>query len=393
MSRISVLVIAVALLSLNAQTVGAATSTVFLDMSPTSTFAQQFCPLVGGVNTCAVEGSAKDSKGNLYLAMALPKGQILKVIPDGTVTIYATFPLSNAQDPTALDFDAVNLRLAFDKNDNLYASYIDVVDTISKTPTAYTGVWEIPVGGGQCVLSSGPCAMVWPKTLTTPLLRFPDGIALGGRGILYVADSQMGNIWRVNLGTGSAILWSGVDANSSPNFLSGNPFDILLGFSSDPVLNRGLGVTTIALDSEGGNLYAATFDRGAVVRVPVNNDGSAGTQEVVLDLSAQDQQLDGIYIDNKSATLFVTHEISQLNALVNFIFNGGPFVSLIDGHEVLAADLSQSNIIFSSLVNVPALGEAAAVITGIGSKKKDLYVNVLGSTEGATTPKIMKVTF
>jgi len=64
--------------------------------------------------------------------------------------------------------------------------------------------------------------------------------------------------------------------------------------------------------------------------------------------------------------------------LVNFIFNGGPFVSLIDGHEVLAADLSQSNIIFSSLVNVPALGEAAAVITGIGSKKKDLYVNVLG---------------
>lgn len=361
----------------------------FLDMSPTSSFAQQYCP----ANNCAVEGSAKDSKGNLYLAMALPKGKIFKVTPDGDVSVYATFPISNAQNPTAVDFDAVNLRLAFDKHDVMYATYIDVVDTVSKTPTAYTGVWKIPEGGGNCDLSSGPCVKIFPQNLTTLLLRFPDGLDLDNKGNLYVADPQMGNIWKIDLNTRNGSVWAGVDANSSPNYLKGNPFYIILGFSTNPLVNRGLGIVSLALDKKAENIYAATFDGGSVVRIPINEDGSAGAQQVLLDVSPQDKQLDAIYVDKKDGVVYVTHDNSQFNALINFIFNGGPFVPPIDGHEIFAGEVNKhdNSVVFNSIINDPIIGVTTGVINGIDKKNDNtLYIDVFGSVEGATTPKIVK---
>lgn len=371
---------------------------VFLDMSPSSSFAQQYCPVVGGVNTCAVEGSAKDSKGNLYLAMALPKGIIFKVTPAAVASIYATFPISNATDPSATDFDAVNLRLAFDKHDVLYATYIDVDNPATKVPTAYTGVWHIPEGGGNCSLNSGPCVKIWPTSTTTPLLRFPDGLALDERGndkgSLYVADAQMGNIWKVDINTGNAVLWSGVDANSSPNYLEGNPFNIILGFSTNPSINRGLGIVSVALDKNANYLYAATFDGGKVVQIPINKDGTAGTQKVLLDVLPQDFQLDAIYFDDRKNTIYVTNDNDQFNALINFIFNGGPFFPPLDGHQIYAADASNpSNIQFTSILNDPVLGVTTGVINGIDKKNSPvLYIDVFGSVEGATTPKIVTAT-
>jgi sugar lactone lactonase YvrE len=385
------LIVPLSFLFFNASSFATTTYTLstFLDMCPTSSFAQQYCP----ANNCAVEGSAKDSKGNLYLAMALPKGQIFKVTPEGTASVYATFPISNAQDPAAVDFDAVNLRLAFDKHDVMYATYIDVVDTVSKVPTAYTGVWKIPVGGGNCSLSSGPCVKIFPQNLTTPLLRFPDGLDLDGKGNLYIADPQMGNIWKIDLDTGNGAVWAGVDAGSSPNYLKGNPFNIILGFSTNPLVNRGLGIVSLALDKKADNIYAATFDDGSVVRIPINNDGSAGAQQVLLDVSAQDKQLDAIYIDKKDNVVYVTNDNSQFNALINFIFNGGPFVPPIDGHEIYAGKINKhdNSVVFSSIINDPIIGVTTGVINGIDKKNDNtLYIDVFGSVEGATKPKIVK---
>lgn len=369
------------------------TLATFLDMSPSSTFAQQHCPLVSGVYTCSPEGSTKDKHGNLYLAMALPKGNIFKVTPDGDVSVYATFPISNATDPTAVDFDAVNLRLAFDQKDNMYATYIDVDNPSSKIPTAYTGLWRIPPGGGSCSLTSGPCEKVWPATTTTPLLRFPDGVALDGNHTAYIADAQMGNIWQVDLKSGEGTLWSGTDAGSTPNYLKGNPQNIFLGFSANPAVNRGLGIVSLVVDSKDRNIYASTFDGAKVVKIPINKNGAAGSQEVVANFLSLDQELDAIYLDEKDNILYVTNINSQFNAFINFIFNGGPFALPVDSHQVYAANLDDDSPVFNSILNDPVLGTTAGVVNGIGAKKNDvLYINVFGSVNGATTPKVMTAT-
>ena len=364
---------------------------VFLDMSPSSPFAQQYCPLISGVYTCAVEGSAVDSKGNLYLSMALPKGEIFKVTPAGTPSIYATFPLSNATNPTATDFDGVNLRLAFDSQDVLYATYIDVNNPTAKVPTAYTGLWKIPQGGGNCSLTSGPCVKIWPQTTPSPLLRFPDGLVLDNFGNIYVADAQMGNIWKVNRFTGQGTLWAGVDANSNPNYLEGNPDNIVLGFSTNPAVNRGLGIVGLTIDNENANLYASTFDGGSVVQIPINFNGSAGKQKVLLNLLPQDYQLDAIYLDKATDILYTTHDNSQFNALIASIFSGGPIVPPLDGHEIYAAFVGFGNPVFQSIINDPTLGVTTGVVHNPNTLDPfDLYVDVYGSVQGATTPKILK---
>lgn len=55
--------------------------------------------------------------------------------------------------------------------------------------------------------------------------------------------------------------------------LDGNPAAPVLGFHS-------VGVDGIAFDEDKDNLYLGNLDYGRIVRVPVRNDGSAGTPVV-----------------------------------------------------------------------------------------------------------------
>ena len=210
----------------------------FIDMSPSSAFAQTFCPNIQGVRTCSPEGSVRGVDGSLYVAMALPKATIIRLKPNGNASVYATFPLNNA-DPTAVDFNGVTLRLATDNRGFLYAAYISVVATTTFVPSEYSGLWKIAPGGGPCDLASGPCTKIWPAPfqVVAPPFRFGNGLVLDlsadrtGKGSIYVADSTMGNIVKIDLKSGQAAVWAGVDAGSSPNYLGGNPGNFILGGS------------------------------------------------------------------------------------------------------------------------------------------------------------------
>ena len=116
-------------------------------------------------------------------------------------------------------------------------------------------MWRIGRDGARSLLAALP-----PNGV-------PNGLALDARGNVYVADSALGTIWRVTpQGAVSAwvehpLLRGGRDA-CPPGEL---PFDV--------------GVNGIAFDRR-GDLYAAVMDRGLIVRVPVNRDGSAGAPVV-----------------------------------------------------------------------------------------------------------------
>jgi hypothetical protein len=347
-----------------------------------------------------VEGSAKGPDGNLYLAMALPKGKIFKVTPNGTASIYASFPVSDPN-TTAIDFDSVNLRLAFDDKGNMYAPFIDLTNTTTKTPSAYNGVWMIPPGGGTCSLTSGPCTKIWPQNEnTTPAVQFLDGVALDGKGSLYVADAQMGNIWKINIAAKTGQLWAGTDAGNNPNYLAGNPADFALG---SPI-GRGLGVTGLAMDTFATNLYAVTFDTGRTVRIPIKANGSAGTQQDILDLSSSDQELDAIFFDKVTQQLYVTRDETGFIGFVESLpcaLSPVPTCSLApyyDGHEILSTNVAAlelgltKSVTFNPIINNSLLGVTTGVVTApglLGDIDGVLYIDVFSDSDG-TGAKILR---
>ncbi len=374
----------------------------FVDMSPGSAFAQRFCPTdpTTGLKTCAPEGSLRGLDGNLYVAMALPKGTIMKITPQGQASIYATFPLNNAN-PTAVDFNSVNLRLATDIKGNLYTAYISVTDTVTKTPSVYNGIWKIPVGGGHCDLNTGPCTKIWPQPnqTVTPVFQFGDGITLDqnafltGKGYIYVADAQMGNIIKLNLAQKTANVWAGVDVASNPNYLEGDPGNFVLGGPA----SRGLGVISLAIDQLGKNIYATNFDGGSIIRIPINKDGTAGMQQKLLDVSTQDRELDAIYLDPIANVLYATNDNMEFHAFLTSFscaFSNPPTCSLVlpqDGHRVYAGFLGNGtgNVTFNPIIDNSILGTVTSVAPGDRLNFETLYLDVFSSTDG-TGPKILR---
>ncbi|KTD03957.1 hypothetical protein Lgee_0407 [Legionella geestiana] len=372
-----------------------------VDMSTNSEFARANCPVSNGNHTCNVAGSTRDILGNIYVTMVVPKGQIFKITPAGKTSLYATLDIGS-DDPAAIDNNNVAFRVTMDALANMYVSFRSVDTT--QNPTDMNGVWVVPAGGGHCALdSSNTCKKLFPAIgqTTNPVLRFVDGVTLDGFGNLYLADAQMGNVWKINLFSKNGALWAGTDAGSSPNFLAGNPIDILLG---SPLSGRGFGVVGLDYDKLKNVLYATNFDTGSVIAVPVKLNGSAGKQSVSLNLSAEDRQLEAIQIVDD---LFNVHgrKLVVANTLSGFIgfskfvgcqqnipgFCPAPFVQPSNGQQLLSANLdAPGGLNFQPLINNPELQAPASVINGV-LRSQTLYINALGQLDGSGS-KILKAT-
>ncbi len=107
---------------------------------------------------------------------------------------------------------------------------------------------------------------------------FPDDVDIDKAGNIYLTDLTYSGIFKIWT-DGKVTMWS-----------------------NDPLLNPtdeidSMGVNVCVLDKEEKNIYAATTTRvGRIVKIPINEDGSAGKAEL---FSTAHFPFDGIEIDDE----------------------------------------------------------------------------------------------
>jgi len=221
----------------------------------------------------APEGLAINGRGQIFTALA-NTGEILRLDERGGYTHVATVPslaLGSAGHTWGLEFDAQGSLYAayvwiskfYDENDPLHLACRDSTDQ-------YTGIYRVDVDTGKVtpVLTKRDG---WP-------VCFPDDIAIDSAGDLYVTDLTLSGVWKIKP-DGSFALWC-----SHP----------LLQWPADPYNAVVEGANDLVIDSQGRNLYVVTDGDPAIVRIPIESDGSAGLPSLIArDLAP----LDGVALD------------------------------------------------------------------------------------------------
>lgn len=199
------------------------------------------------------EGIAVDQEGNLYVSLS-PLGQIRKIAPDGTETLFVSLP-------TPAETASGVLGMAFDAAGNLYAGH-------GTGDPSTSGIYRIsPDGTFEVLPGSGE-------------IGFPNYPVFDDGGNLYVTDTIAGAIWRIPPG-GTAEQWLQDETLEGLNLP-----DVPMPF---PVGANGIAYRD-------GDLYVAVTEKAHVVRVPVLADGSAGEPEIVAG-GEELAVLDGIALD------------------------------------------------------------------------------------------------
>jgi sugar lactone lactonase YvrE len=221
--------------------------------------------------------------GDLYVSLGFA-GQVVKVTPAGAQTVCGAVSTG----------EGLLTGLAFDDAGNLYVA----AATFAADPAP--GVFEIPAGCGTPT-----------RVLTLPSSSFPNGLAFHG-GYLYVSDSAVGAIWRVQPGGGT------------------NPG---LPWYQDPLLapTKSIGANGIAFDAT-GKLYVVVADSGRVMRLTLNEEGYVSASSVV---SEQEQlrSADGIAFD-KDGNLYIS--VNDTNRLYRLTVPDGALTRLADRSDGLS---------------------------------------------------------
>ena len=208
------------------------------------------------------EGIALDSVGNVYVSLA-PLGEVRQIAPDGIQTVVTTL------DPEG-GFGL--LGLAVDDGDNVYAA-------LGSNNAETNGVYRVTPSGESTHLAG------------TEAIAMPNAIAFDPDGNVYITDTILGAVWRVPIG-GEAEIWIQ---------------DALL--EGTEVLEFGVPLGTNGIAYRQGALTVASMEKGQMVRIPINNDSSAGTPEVLI----ADEMLvgsDGVAFD-ETGDLFVVNIVTH----------------------------------------------------------------------------------
>jgi sugar lactone lactonase YvrE len=135
-------------------------------------------------------------------------------------------------------------------------------------------LWHVGAAGGVREL------------LALPEAALPNGITTLSPGVLLVADSVKGLIWRVDLAKKSVSTWLA---------------DPLLG-GFDPGIEPAIPAVN-GLKRHGGHLYASNMSLKHLVRIVIRPDGSAGAAEVYV----KDAFADDFVVDPKGRIFATTH--------------------------------------------------------------------------------------
>lgn len=256
----------------------------------------------------------------------------------------ATFDVVKAMDPA---MGQLPESMALDRFGNAYVSMANVVSKVTlrgemstlaalpvPTTTFTTGVKFGPDGqlyvGSGGLDPNGAVAGVWrisPSTGATAQFAqldrngFPNDLAFDDDGTVYVTDSFLGQVWKIDV-QGHASVWL------SDPLLAGDPALATLGHE--------FGADGIAFDRNKRNLYITNLDFGTIVRVTLTRDGSPGS----LSVFASDPRLqgaDGIAFDERGTLYVAVNAQDRLATVdrhgnVSVIAEGG----MLDGPSSLA---------------------------------------------------------
>ena len=197
----------------------------------------------------------------------------------------------------------------------------DIIDVPAVPGVAAIGlVGELFLDGSLYVLDQsdnlvphGRILKINPRTheITTLAsgMAFPNGMASDQHDNIYMADSLLGQIFKLSKATGQLSVWT-----EDPLLLSNNP-------------NQNVGANDLAFDADLHFLYVTNAGNRQVLRVPFHEDGTPGRMEVFADGPTLDQMLhlpsptalnfaDGLQFDVRG-NLYVmsnlTNEIEQFS--------------------------------------------------------------------------------
>jgi sugar lactone lactonase YvrE len=210
------------------------------------------------------EGLVMDEQGNAYLSMVLT-GEIRKIAPDGTQSKFAQVPSMVA-------------GLAIGPSNDIYAA----VAPQPADPSQH-GIWRIQPDGTASIFAILP-----PDSM-------PNGVVFDAQGRLFATDSIGGRIFRID-GVGAANVWT-----QSP---------LLVGAPNPAPPHPAFPIGANGLAFVGANAFVCNTDLGTLVRIPINDDGSAGTPEVFVG-GALLGGADGLRAD-ASGNLYVANVIQSL---------------------------------------------------------------------------------
>lgn len=214
------------------------------------------------------ENLAIDEDGNIFMSMAVTRE--LRKLPADETTEAGLDKDDTDLVATLGDNGTLVTGVAVDDDGVLYAAN-PTFDPESGEfdPETESPIWSVAPDGDTSEVTSLPDD------------AFPNGVLIDAdHDRLLVSDSFRGEVWAIDLDCDDATTWLDDELLDPDTFVGAN----------------GLAVSE-------GALYVANLDSGRIVRVPINNDGSAGEPNVFV----EDESLigaDGITFHNQS-TLYV----------------------------------------------------------------------------------------
>lgn len=200
------------------------------------------------------EGIAVDKTGDLYVSLTL-RDEIRRIDPSGNQTVLTTFHPGTG--PAGLAVDAKGV---------VYAAAGGLDLSTGETDPTLRGVYRIERDGTTERLPG------------TEAITLPNDVTLDKRGSVYATDTVAGAVWRLPRG-GSAELWAQ---------------DPLLEGTGGAGFGFPLGANGIAFHHD--RIVVANTERGLLVEIPVESDGSAGDPTILAE-SAALVTADGIALD------------------------------------------------------------------------------------------------